>query len=221
MKRALRWILALFLFVLFLLLAVVAAGFLRARDAAAQIESDAALAAEAGFTAADLTPEWRSILLAVEDPSFESHNGVDFRTPGSGLTTITQGLAKRACFDEFAPGVFAKLFQTGCALGIDRRVSKETQLTAFLHTASLGPGESGWITGFPAAAMEYFGKEMRAMTTREFTTLVAMLIGPARHHPRRNPEALDDRIERIERLLAGDCRPDGFRDVTYEGCRGL
>ena len=32
-------------------------------------------------------------LLAVEDPGFADHSGVDFITPGAGVTTITQSAA--------------------------------------------------------------------------------------------------------------------------------
>ena len=41
----------------------------------------------------DLTPRQLDILLKVEDPNFFNHHGVDFTTPGAGITTITQGLA--------------------------------------------------------------------------------------------------------------------------------
>ncbi len=42
------------------------------------------------MTTGDLSPRQLEILLAVEDPNFYSHRGVDFETPGSGWTTITR-----------------------------------------------------------------------------------------------------------------------------------
>lgn len=61
---------------------------------------------------ADLSSERRTMLLAVEDPSFMHHHGVDLATPGAGMTTITQGLVKLLYFpDGFRPGI-AKIRQT-------------------------------------------------------------------------------------------------------------
>jgi len=39
----------------------------------------------------------------VEDPHSFEHGGVDFSTPGAGITTITQGLVKHLYFDQFKP----------------------------------------------------------------------------------------------------------------------
>jgi membrane carboxypeptidase/penicillin-binding protein len=47
--------------------------------------------------------EW---LLAVDDPAFYHHVGVDSRTTGAGYTTITQGIVKLLFFDKFEPGLF-------------------------------------------------------------------------------------------------------------------
>lgn len=43
---------------------------------------------------AKLSPEQLKLLLAIEDPAFYNHRGVDLSTPGAGMTTITQGLVK-------------------------------------------------------------------------------------------------------------------------------
>ena len=79
----------------------------------------------------DLSAEQLRILLAVEDPKFFSHPGVDLSTPGAGMTTITQGLVKFLYFDQFRPGL-AKIRQSLLALGFDARTQKSTQLTIFL-----------------------------------------------------------------------------------------
>lgn len=80
------------------------------------------------------------------------------------------------------------------------------------------PTKDGWVVGFPEAAHAYFGKELSGLTRVEFISLVAMLIGPAAFHPLIEPEALTDRVSRIEALIAGRCEPAGLRDVYYEGC---
>lgn len=143
---------------------------------------------------------------------------MDLTTPGAGHTTITQALAKIHCFDGFRPGIHAKLKQTACALALDRHLDKDTQLTLLLNTASLGPGPDGPVSGFPAAALAYFGKPLEQLERREFITLVAMLIGPVAHHPERGPQRLARRVARIEAMLAGHCRPADHQDVHYEAC---
>ncbi len=46
----------------------------------------------------DLSKERQAMLLAIEDPAFIRHHGVDLETPGAGMTTITQGLVKLIYF---------------------------------------------------------------------------------------------------------------------------
>jgi hypothetical protein len=90
-------------------------------------------------TPADLSPERRAMLLAVEDPTFMRHHGVDLATPGAGMTTITQGLVKLIYFPKgFRQGI-AKIRQTLIAhYVLDSLVSKDDQLLLFLNIAYLG-----------------------------------------------------------------------------------
>src|SRR4026208_228052 len=46
------------------------------------------------LTVRDMSPERKAMLLAIEDPTFERHHGVDLETPGAGMTTLTQALVK-------------------------------------------------------------------------------------------------------------------------------
>ncbi len=194
-------------------------GFLGGVRRASRLVTDAERYDREGAGIEAIPDEWKRILLAVEDPDFYAHFGIDVSTPGAGATTITQALAKKYCFEQFRPGVVAKLRQSLCALGLDHRVAKDEQLTLLLNVASLGPGKEGWIEGFDAGGREYFGKPLGELSTDEFTTLVAMLIGPSTYHPVQGRAALDERVRRIRRLVAGDCRPNGTGDVVLEGCR--
>jgi membrane carboxypeptidase/penicillin-binding protein len=164
-----------------------------------------------------LPEEYLRILLVVEDPCFFSHCGVDLRTPGAGITTITQGLAKRIYFHPFRPG-FAKIKQTLAAVALNRRVSKWDQLDLFLNCAYFGSWDGREILGFGEAARVYFAKDFHDLTRGEYVSLVAMIIAPNTFHPIRNPEKTAERVRRIERLLAGECVPSGLMDVYYEHC---
>ncbi|HEU4464394.1 MAG TPA: transglycosylase domain-containing protein [Gemmatimonadota bacterium] len=157
-------------------------------------------------------------LLAVEDPGFFDHRGIDVSTPGAGWTTITQGLAKDLYFDAFRPGPLAKLEQSLAALVLDARIPKERQLALFLGGAYLGESDEGAVNGFGPAARAWLGKDVRELDRREFLSLVAMAIGPNEYGISSRPAQNAERVARIERLLAGRCRPSGWRDVTYERC---
>jgi membrane peptidoglycan carboxypeptidase len=167
---------------------------------------------------AELPPGRIDDLLAVEDPAFRTHSGIDLSTPGAGWTTITQGLAKDLYFDAFRPGPLAKLEQSLAALVLDARTSKDRQLRLFLSRAYLGEIPAGSVNGFAAAARVWIGKDVRQLDRREFLSLVAMVIGPNAYGIADQPKRNAERLARIERLLAGECRPEGWRDVTYEAC---
>lgn len=157
-------------------------------------------------------------LLAVEDPGFLRHKGVDFQTPGQGLTTITQGLVKIFYFDTFSPG-FAKIEQSLIArFVLDPAMSKRQQLEAFINHAYFGENAGREIVGFDSAARAYFGKPLTGLSGDEYLALVAMLMAPNTLDPVRHPRQNAERVRRIRLLLAGRCKPGGLRDVTYESC---
>jgi hypothetical protein len=159
-----------------------------------------------------------AILLAVEDPNFWAHSGVDFSTPGAGLTTITQSAAKRLAFEAFQPGI-GKIRQTGYALGLESRLSKEQILALWLATLEMGNGPDGWMVGFHSASSTIYGRPPAELTDAEFIRLVAVLIAPASYDLVRSDARLDERAARIQRLANGVCVPAGFSDVWLDGCR--
>lgn len=159
-----------------------------------------------------------AILLAVEDPAFEKHSGVDFSTPGAGATTITQSLAKRLAFEKFQPGI-GKIRQTGYAFGLESRLSKQQILALWLDTLEMGKGPKGWMVGFYTASSEIYGRPPAQLSDLEFIRLVAMLIAPSSYDLTRDDIQLNERVGRIERLVSGNCAPTGFSDVWLEGCK--
>ncbi len=153
------------------------------------------------------------ILLAVEDPGFYRHHGVDFSTPGAGWTTITQGLAKKFYFSDFQQGI-QKIKQTLCAwLALNPLVSKQTQLELYINLMCFGNG----VYGLHDAAQFYFGKTVPELSEREFISLVACLIDPAGLNPKDHSAENDTRVARIQKLLSGEYTPQDVFDITYEG----
>lgn len=159
-----------------------------------------------------------AMLLKIEDPSFYQHKGIDFATPGQGLTSLTQSLVKRFYFENFEPG-FAKLEQSLIARFIlNSAMSKDAQLVAFLNHSNFGNVRGRPVIGFADAARTYYDREMVQLDDRQFLALVAMLIAPNQLDPLRHPEANADRVKRIQHLLNGTCAPTGLLDVKYESC---
>ncbi|TDH37740.1 glycosyl transferase [Pseudohoeflea suaedae] len=158
-----------------------------------------------------------AILIKVQDPGFGNHKGVDLTTPGAGLTTITQSLSKRLAFETFQPG-FAKIRQTGYALGLEARLGKQQILALWLATVPMGEGPDGWITGFHAASQAIYDRAPPELDRDEFLRLVAVLIAPGAYDLSGADTKLDDRVSRIEKLIAGECRPTGLNDVWLEAC---
>lgn len=158
-------------------------------------------------------------LLAVEDPRFFEHGGVDLTSPGAGLTTITQSIVKQLYFKKFKPGL-GKMRQTLVAyFAVDPMVPKNDQLLYFLSAAYFGTHAGRTVNGFGAAAQTYFGVELEALTDDQYLALVAMLVSPNRFHFERYPDTNQERVRRIKRLLAGECEPAGLRDVYYSACK--
>lgn len=164
-----------------------------------------------------LGPERAAWLLAVQDPGFTDHGGVDMTTDGAGATTMTQSLSKRLAFDHFTPGL-GKIRQTGYAMGLETRLTKDQIFALFLDTAQMGHGPGGWMTGFFNASQALYGQPPDQIDRGAFLGLVAVMIAPGRLSNLHPNEDMNERIDRIDRLVSGACIPDGPRDVWLAGC---
>ena len=187
----------------------------RAREATPQVLT----AANLGELKLGDVPKHRlDMLLKVEDPGFYRHRGVDFSTPGAGMTSITQSLVKRFYFDDFQPG-FAKLEQSLIArFVLDPAMPKQAQLQAYLNHSHFGAVRGRRVVGFADASRAFYGRDFANLTDRQFLGLVAMMMAPKTYDPIRQPRANTERVRRIEAMLAGRCAPLGLRDVALEAC---
>ena len=169
---------------------------------------------------ATFTQMRRDWLLAVDDPTFYHHHGIDSRTPGAGYTTITQGLVKILFFHDFRPGLFRwrKVKQTVIAIAFNARISKDEQLRLFVNAVYLGNRDGHDIKGFSHASEEYFGKPFAEISDDEYLRLVAMIVAPDKFSVAVYPDRNRDRVQRIKRLLAGQCAPRAVGDVEYADC---
>jgi membrane carboxypeptidase/penicillin-binding protein PbpC len=217
MKTVVRAIGLLALSVVIAVLAYSLQGYLSARADVALLSrrADALIAHHRGPE--DLGSGRIQQLLMVEDPGFWTHDGTDWSTPGSGLTTLTQSLGKRVGFKNFHPGL-QKIRLVGYAKGLASTLSKRQILALYLDTVWMGRGPNGSMTGLFSASEAVFHRPPSALSEHQFLSLVAVLIAPRKFNLTSPNSDLEERTARIERLVSKQCQPTGLRDVWLEGC---
>ncbi len=164
------------------------------------------------ITKQEITKRQLEILLKIQDPNFYNHKGIEFKTPGSGWTTITQSIAKKFYFKNFKQG-FPKIKQTLCArFALHPLVSKDEQITLFINMMYFGNNQYGIVD----AAKYYYSKKVTDLTEDEYISLIACLISPATLNIKDNPKGNLERVNRIKKMLANEYTPKGLLDITYD-----
>ncbi|WP_244635955.1 penicillin-binding protein 1C [Chthonobacter albigriseus] len=150
-------------------------------------------------------PLYLAMLQATEDHRFPEHRGVDptaivraglqlvtsgrIVSGGSTLTMQVVRLAERRHTRD-VPG---KLGQIVGALALERFVSKDQILDAYLKLAPFG----GNLEGIRAASLAYFGHEPRRLRPAEAALLVALPQAPEARRPDRFPQAAKIARDRV------------------------
>lgn len=194
-----------------------AKGYFDAMLEADDLRARADVLIEQGHGGDNLGDGRRASVLMIQDPAFATHSGMDFTTPGAGITTISQSVSKRLAFDQFRPGI-GKIRQTGFALGLERQLDKDQILALWLDTVEMGHGPDGWMTGFFTASDAIYDRAPSVITGEEFLRLVAVLIAPGSFDLRGTDPELDGRVQRIMRRVGGHCAPIDHEDVWLDGC---
>ena len=147
-------------------------------------------------------------VLAAEDEDFYEHDGVDFRAIFSaavdnilsdttrGGSTITQQLVKNLFVgDEIS--FKRKANEALLAAELERRFTKDQILEFYLNSAFFGSN----AYGVNAAAEQYFQKELADITIAEAATISVTIRNPSVFNPRRNPDLVLDRRNRVIRNM--------------------
>lgn len=130
--------------------------------------------------------------IALEDKRFYKHNGVDwFRTASAiikdkgntGGSTITQQLIKNLT-GENKRTLNRKFYEILMALNLEKNVSKETVLEAYMNTVYMSHG----CYGVQTAAEKYFGKNVEDLNLAECASLAAITQAPSKYDPLLHPE---------------------------------
>lgn len=139
-------------------------------------------------------------LIAVEDRDFYSNIGISFRgilraaianaTSGrivQGASTLTQQLVKNLFLTD--QRTFSrKIREAAMAVLLERHVTKDQILEAYLNEVYLGQDGPRAIRGFGLASQFYFNKPLGELQPSQIALLVGLVKGPSYYNPRRNPK---------------------------------
>ncbi|MFN3701407.1 MAG: transglycosylase domain-containing protein [Alphaproteobacteria bacterium] len=172
----------------------------------------------------DMPPHLIHAVMATEDRRFYSHFGIDviglvraavvnMRAGGvvQGGSTITQQLAKNL-FLTHERTYKRKIQEAMLALWLERKLSKDEILTAYLNRVYLGSG----TYGIDAAANLYFDKSVKDLTLRESAIIAGLLKAPSRFSPRRNPNLANERADVVLQAMveAGYITSDEAKGIS-------
>ena len=148
----------------------------------------------------------RRAVLALEDPGFYSHWGVDplavrhaiklnlsEQYPTYGGSSINQQLA-RTLFLNTEKSLTRKSLEIGTALILEHSLSKHRILELYMNTVPLGPG----IYGFSDAARHYMHAKVISLSDDQKISLLAVMPSPILY----TPETYQDNPALAERARA-------------------
>lgn len=134
--------------------------------------------------------------ITAEDQRFWTHSGVDVKrifgalwhdiktmSLDQGASTITQQLVKLTHLSS-EKTLSRKAQEAVLARKLEKKLSKEEILEAYLNTVYFGNGAHGIGT----AAQTYFGKDADALTLAEGALLAGVIKSPSNYAPHLNPE---------------------------------
>ena len=171
--------------------------------------------AQSNRTIVDIDDLPRSVpqaFIAIEDQRFYEHKGIDpqgivralfvgLGENGSfsqGASTITQQLIKLTVFNGGAETDkvqrFRRKFQEWyLALQLEKKMSKDEIMEAYLNTINLGRG----AYGIEAAAERYFNKKASELTVSEAAVIAAIAQSPSYNNPINGQEVNSQRRDKI------------------------
>ena len=160
----------------------------------------------------EISPYMGKAFVAIEDERFYKHNGIDIQgiiragvngvAHGfhftEGASTLTQQLIKNNIFPNFIneskyQRIERKIQEQYLALKIEKEMSKEEILEAYMNTINLGQG----CLGVQTAAQRYFNKDAKDLTLSECAVIAAITQSPSNLNPVSSPENNAKRREKV------------------------
>jgi membrane peptidoglycan carboxypeptidase len=159
---------------------------------------------------ADIPESMQDAVIAAEDRSFYSNNGIDPKgilraafsnakgNATQGASTITQQYVKILYLSQERT-LSRKVKEAFLSLKVQQEKSKQAILEGYLNTIYYGRG----AYGVQAASNAYFGKPAKKLTVPESAMLAAVLNSPNYLSPDRGAAGRDALIERYDYVLKG------------------
>lgn len=161
----------------------------------------------------DAPPLLLETLTTIEDREFYNHFGIapksilravinNLRSSKlEGASTLTQQLVKNF-FLTNERSLKRKANEALMAILLEIHYDKDEILEAYLNEVYLGQDGQRAIHGFGLASQYYFGQPFNELKLHQVALLVAMVNGPSKFNPRRNPEtALERRNWVLDKLV--------------------
>src|SRR3954466_14215695 len=165
---------------------------------------------------AEISPNIKNAVIAIEDRRFYEHQGVDLRgmsralwadltsgSPSQGASTITQQFVKNALVAQNDRTVFEKLREAALAYHLEHRWSKQKILDNYLNTIYFGSG----AYGVESAVRTYFGGRGRIygqqerlakdVTPAQAAMIAALIASPSAYDPIQNPVDARERRDMV------------------------
>lgn len=173
----------------------------------------------------------RNAFIAVEDPRFRKHHGIDLRglaraawrtglyllrLPGGrveGGSTITQQLARSGWLTQEVT-LRRKIQEAWIAIQLERRFAKDQILEMYLNHIYFGQG----AYGIQAAAQTFFGKEVGQLNLAEAAQLAGMVNGPSLYDPYEDMEAS---LQRRDVVLEAMLREGMITQAEHDEARAF
>ncbi len=166
--------------------------------------------------------------IAIEDERFYKHNGIDLQgilragvvglTSGNfseGASTLTQQLIKNNVFPNFTEektfydSLERKLQEQYLAVEIEKQMSKEEIVEAYMNTINLGQN----CLGVQTAAKRYFNKDVSELTLSECAVLAGITQNPSGYDPVTHPE---DNAVRRDKVLKNMLDQGYIQQAEYD-----
>jgi penicillin-binding protein 1A len=153
----------------------------------------------------------KEAVIAIEDHRFRVHRGVDpqamgraiwllFRGKRQGGSTITMQLAKTMVTGgtrSFPDVVLRKLREMVVARRLERMMSKDEIIAAYLNAVDFGASDGWTAFGIEQAALKFFGKFASELNLYESAMLAGALKGTKDYSPHLNPTEAHNRAEAV------------------------
>lgn len=174
----------------------------------------------------ELPTNLRQAILAIEDRTFMKHKGVDatamlralwsrVRTGKTtqGASTITQQVVKQLILSN-EKTIERKVLEIAWALKLEKSLSKKQILQIYTNNMFLGNG----AYGVGAAALRYFGKDVRKLNTAECALIAGLFQSPSRYNPAKYPKRAKLRQQSVLKSMAaaGYLSPAKRRETDNE-----